>query len=500
MVKSDEELSPELYKVARRGLTEAPFSGKYCASHEEGVYKCAICGAELFSSDAKFDSGTGWPSFTEPINLENIELREDRSLDINRIEVLCKRCGAHLGHVFDDGPKEKGGKRYCINSVCLELAKKGGKYEKYEKRANTRDRLNNIILVWVKKYERYLSQLVFFAGFMWDSLTLTRVDLLYDNIIFIFYLLVAGAGILFVNSYRTGKIRLWFLEPYAEFISFPVQFAFGGLFSGFFIFYSRSGTVAGSWPFLLFLAVILVGNEFFRKRYLRLTFQTSVYFLAIFSYAVFILPVVLGKMGPQIFLLSGAASIFLIAAFILLVSRISRTAFAESRKDVFGSVAAIYLLLNLLYFASLIPPIPLSLKEIGVYHSVRRAGDLYELKFEPAPWYVFWREESRIFHRAPGEPVYVYSAVFSPTRLNVSIFHRWSYYDAERGRWISTDRISYPIFGGRDGGYRGFTLKGNLTPGLWRVDVETGRGELLGRVKFEVVEASEPSKLETAVR
>lgn len=122
-MKKDSELSPELRHVAREGGTEAPFSGKYWTSHEKGMYTCAVCGAELFSSDTKFDSGTGWPSFTEPAQREHIELREDASGGMRRTEVLCKNCGAHLGHVFDDGPKEKGGKRYCVNSVCLELTK-----------------------------------------------------------------------------------------------------------------------------------------------------------------------------------------------------------------------------------------------------------------------------------------------------------------------------------------------------------------------------------------
>jgi peptide-methionine (R)-S-oxide reductase len=122
-MKNDEELSPELFHVAREKGTEAPFSGALWNEHTKGTYACAVCGTELFSSDTKFDSGTGWPSFAEPKNLENITLHTDASGGMIRTEVLCKKCGAHLGHVFDDGPAEMGGKRYCINSVCLSLQK-----------------------------------------------------------------------------------------------------------------------------------------------------------------------------------------------------------------------------------------------------------------------------------------------------------------------------------------------------------------------------------------
>lgn len=122
---TDEEwkkkLTDEEYRVMREAGTEPAFSGKYWNEHAAGTYRCRACGAELFASDAKFDSGTGWPSFTDPMNRERIDLREDWSHGMVRVEVRCKTCGAHLGHVFEDGPKEKGGKRFCINSACLEL-------------------------------------------------------------------------------------------------------------------------------------------------------------------------------------------------------------------------------------------------------------------------------------------------------------------------------------------------------------------------------------------
>jgi len=117
-----QKLTKEEYKVLREKGTEAPFSGKYVNTKDSGMYVCKVCGTELFSSLAKFDSGTGWPSFTEPANLEHVELVEDNSFGMHRTEVKCKKCGSHLGHVFDDGI-EKDGKRYCINSVCLDLKK-----------------------------------------------------------------------------------------------------------------------------------------------------------------------------------------------------------------------------------------------------------------------------------------------------------------------------------------------------------------------------------------
>lgn len=114
-----ERLSPEQYKVCRQKGTERAFTGALYNNHESGMYECVACGQPLFSSDTKFDSGTGWPSFDQPVNMQNIELHEDRSFFMMRTEVVCKNCGSHLGHVFDDGPEETTGKRYCINSVAL---------------------------------------------------------------------------------------------------------------------------------------------------------------------------------------------------------------------------------------------------------------------------------------------------------------------------------------------------------------------------------------------
>ncbi len=126
VLKSDEdwkkELTPEQYHIMREKGTEVPFSGAYVDTKEKGMFRCAACGNQLFSSETKFDSGTGWPSFDQAIP-GSVEMHTDTSAGMSRTEVICSKCGAHLGHVFDDGPRATTGKRYCINSACLMLDK-----------------------------------------------------------------------------------------------------------------------------------------------------------------------------------------------------------------------------------------------------------------------------------------------------------------------------------------------------------------------------------------
>lgn len=124
IIKTEEEwknvLTPEQYRVLREKYTEAPFLGKYINAKDKGMYKCAACGNVLFSSDAKFESGTGWPSFYDIASSDSVELREDNSNGMKRVEVVCAKCGGHLGHLFEDGPMPTG-KRYCINSCALQM-------------------------------------------------------------------------------------------------------------------------------------------------------------------------------------------------------------------------------------------------------------------------------------------------------------------------------------------------------------------------------------------
>jgi peptide-methionine (R)-S-oxide reductase len=129
IVKSDEdwrrELTPEQYAVARQAATERPFTGKYVHNKVKGTYTCVACGLPLFSSETKFESGSGWPSFWDVVQTGNVELRHDNSHGMRRVEVVCSRCGSHLGHLFEDGPRQTTGLRYCINSASLKFDESG---------------------------------------------------------------------------------------------------------------------------------------------------------------------------------------------------------------------------------------------------------------------------------------------------------------------------------------------------------------------------------------
>lgn len=347
------------------------------------------------------------------------------------------------------------------------------------------------------KYESYLSALTLILGFIFDYLTLERVDFLGDNLFIILYLFIAGTGIIIINLYEEGRLRNGFIEKVYEFLPFLVQFAFGGLFSAFVIFYSKSASFLSSGAFILILFILLVGNEFFKKSYQKLVFQVGIYFVALFSFSIFFLPVLLKQMGALIFLESGIISLALIGLFILGLSKLSPLRFTESKKLLVFTVFALYAFINLLYFTNIIPPIPISLKSGGVYYLVLRKPDgSYLVTGEKDnKWYRKFTRE--VVYLREGESAYVFSSVFAPTDLTTKIIHDWQYFDQTQDKWVSVSKIAFNIIGGRGSGYRGFSKKENIFPGKWRVDIKTDRNQVIGRVRFDIKEGEPLSGLET---
>jgi len=342
---------------------------------------------------------------------------------------------------------------------------------------------------------RYLPTVALFAGFVWDTITLGRPDQLFDNLVILFYLVLAGVMIVLLNRQdERGKE-----SSLTQFII--VQFSFGNLASALFVIFGKSGTLVGSWPFLLVFVALLIGNEFMRGKQNQLRIHVAIYYLFLLSYSVLIVPVLARAIGPEIFFVSGVLSIVLIVFFLSIVYKAAPKQTAEHKQHLLGIVTAVFIGFNVFYIANLIPPVPLSLRDIGIYHNVTRSAEnFYVVIFEKGKWYEPWKRSDETVHYSEGDEVFCFSSVFAPARISTPIFHRWEYYDETIKEWETSTRISFPISGGRDEGFRGYSVKDSLFFGKWRCSVETGRGELIGRRTFKIVESFDPPALETGIR
>lgn len=346
--------------------------------------------------------------------------------------------------------------------------------------------------------EMHATSLAFLFGFVWDNLTLSRVDAFYDNLVLFSYLIIAAGSIFLINIASQGrltKLSRW-LPPLA-------QFAFGGLFSSYIVYFSRTGVWWQSWPFLLMLVALVVGNELFKTRYQSFIFQTSILFVAVFSFLIFYLPVLTGMMGTIMFMLSGLLAAALTGGYVYAVYKTAPVRATQAARPLMGIVGGIFVTFHLLYFINAIPPLPLSLTDVGVYHSVEKVSGGYAVTFEPKEE-AWWRKlipfAHHTIHVLPGEPVYAFTSVFAPTRLSTPIYHKWERYDERNGEWQFMGRIGFPISGGRNEGYRGYSYKDVPPPGDWRLSVETERGALIGRIRFTIALEADAPELQTDIR
>ena len=164
----------------------------------------------------------------------------------------------------------------------------------------------------------------------------------------------------------------------------------------------------------------------------------------------------------------------------------------SERGKVARVVGSVFLLFNILYFTNAIPPLPLALKESGVYHKVEKSGDIYALLAEPSHWYEVYLRYNSVFNRAPGESVFVFSSVFAPTKLSTTVLHEWEYYDEKTSAWVRSGTFGFPITGGRTAVIAGTRFGENIEAGKWRVNVKTGNGLIIGRISFTIVDVSVP--------
>ncbi len=344
----------------------------------------------------------------------------------------------------------------------------------------------NDIKHWYEKYERKISIASLSLGFVVDSLTLERVDALRENLWILANLIIVGVVIILLHRRKEGERGFWLPNI--------LQFSFGALLGAFFIFYFMSTAISATWPFLAVLFMAMIFNEFFQKRYERLAFQLSFLYFSIFSFVIFLTPLMVKKIGPDVFIFSGFIGLFIVWVYLHILKGFIREKFLENRTHIWAFIIVIFAGVNTLYFTNLIPPIPLSLKDGGIYHSVEKsvAGN-YTVLEEVRGWerfLAFWPK----VHWQTGETLYAYTAIFAPGSIASDIVHDWQYKN-EAGDWVSATRIPLYLSGGRSGGFRTYSQKANLTPGQWRVDVETPSGQIIGRLNFKLVSAGSPPEL-----
>ncbi|MEF8847317.1 MAG: DUF2914 domain-containing protein [Candidatus Paceibacterota bacterium] len=345
-----------------------------------------------------------------------------------------------------------------------------------------------------EQYERFLIPAALTLGFITDAFAFQAIGLGNLKYIFLGHLVFIGINIGAINYFKEEPpikrigYHWQFLAPLF------VQFSFGNLFNGFLIFYFQSGSFFASWPFFLVLAGLIVGNEIARRKEVTPLLQIGVYFFTIFAYLNLVFPYTFKQLGLGIFLVSGFLALALIVAFVYGVSRFSE-AIKHRKKKLWVVIGAVFIFINVLYFANWIPPIPLALKDIGVYHHVEKVNNHYNVVGEKCQNWdncLFTRKKMHITQE--GEPIYMFSAVHAPLGMTLEIAHEWSKYDTQENSWITKTRLPYEIQGGREGGYRLYTYS-HVTPGLYRVNIETKSGQVIGRKSFRVVKSEKKPKL-----
>lgn len=339
----------------------------------------------------------------------------------------------------------------------------------------------------------FMPVVFFLSGIVYDTLTLTRIDRLQDNLILLLYVVLLGALIVLTGRLGVdpvdsaeGAHSLGLTQTFVRvrpYYPMAMQFLLGGLFSAYAIFYSRSATLTSTAIFFGLLILLLVGNEFLRDRLSNLRLLISLYAVVCFAFFTFFLPVIIGYMNSGVFLIGAVVSVGVILRVVQLIYR--NNAARSSQEAIQVTIPAVLLIAGLVgfYFLNWIPPVPLSMKFGGMYHEIKRNGDQFELSFEKQ-WYQVWKRSDTTY--PSDSPIYCFTAVFAPVDLNTTIYHHW-YFRPNGGRpFTHADRIPIKISGGREGGYRAYSFKQGLDQGEWQVDVESQDGRVIGRVSVMV--------------
>ena len=358
------------------------------------------------------------------------------------------------------------------------------------------------LFAWIKKNERHISTVVFFGGTTTDILTLSTVSISYGIMLLGIYTGVAMiASIVEHYLYIHEDTEGAFLRGLRVALAFVAEFLIGCLLSGLLVFYTRSAAINVSWPFVLLLVAILFGNEFMRDYKERLAFRSTLIFFTIYAYTIFTLPTLLHHIGPSSFLYSSGVAISAFCLFFFALARAGWKRLKESLWEILVGVGAVLILVNGSYFTGIIPPLPLSLKDVGVYHVISHTSQGYKAQAETSVhhWWDINEIEPASVHVVPGESLSVFSSIFAPTAFSSAVVHQWDWYNPTTRKWEAKAEIAFGISGGRDGGYRGYSTLSNIVPGYYRVSIETQSGQVIGRTYFNVYNVATEPDLHTEI-
>ncbi len=352
--------------------------------------------------------------------------------------------------------------------------------------------------LWIDKY----GNVAFFTGgFLFDTLTLVRIDSTIDLVLQAVYLGVITLMLVVQTKVDVGAWtpqgrlqKLWHYESEA------IHFFYGGLLSAYVIFYFKSTTFSRSIIFWGLVFGLMFLNEMPQVRKAGSMMRLGLYSFCVVSFMNYLLPVLIGRMGNLIFAASWLLSVGIVAVVLKFLAGLTPEPGRYLRRYGFAP-AAVLVVVAVFYVEKLIPPVPLSMQYAGIFQSVERAGGEFKLVYQKPPWYKFWVKDNRDFKARPGDTLYCFTRVFAPRRFTHQIFIRWLSKDPVSGKWVSHDRIPLSISGGRGEGFRGDAAKSNYEPGEWRVDIETEDGRALGGVRFRIENdaSMEPRELVTRV-
>jgi len=354
------------------------------------------------------------------------------------------------------------------------------------------------VIAFAQQYERHLSAASMVGGFAFDSYSFGRIDHASTHVVFLAYLAVAGIAIAVSHRLESQPEEQQPSERTRTILTAVTQFALGCLLSGFCVFYLRSASLWASWPYLLILAGIFIGNEFFKTYTTRFTLSLLLYFFTLLSYAILVVPVLIAMMGTVPFVASGIAALVIFWFYADVLRWLGRARFRQVRLQLLAGVLAILAAVNVFYFLKVLPPLPLALADAGIYHLAKKVGNTYQVLEEPQPWTTVLGDRP-VLHIDPDDKLYLYASVFAPGRLATTIVHRWEWYDPRQRRWVLQSRVAFPIRGGRDAGYRAYSIKSRPREGDWRANVTTGDGRPLGRIRFAVAFGKPPMPLAAKV-